>query len=48
MTDESHTQTEGRWVPKTTLGKLGHIGFWIALFYLLTWGIAKLCEWLSP
>ena len=38
----------GRWLPKTRFGKAGHLLFWTALFYGLTWGIARLCEWLSP
>jgi len=37
-----------RWLPTTRLGKLGHLLFWTALFYGLTWGIARLCQWLSP
>lgn len=37
-----------RWIPATRLGKLGHILFWVALFYGLTWGFARLWEWLSP
>ena len=42
-------ETEGsRWLPRTRLGKLGHLLFWTALFYGLAWGIARLCEWLSP
>ena len=37
-----------RWLPTTRLGKLGHLLFWTALFYGLTVGIARLCQWLSP
>jgi len=31
----------------TSLARLGHVLFWTVLFYLLTYGIAKLCEWLA-
>lgn len=37
-----------RWLPTTRLGKLAHLLAWTALFYGLTWGIARLCQWLSP
>ena len=54
MTDPGRTAEsdsgarEGRWIPRTRLGKLGHLLFWTALFYGLAVGIARLCEWLSP
>jgi len=37
-----------RWLPTTRLGKLCHLLLWTALFYGLAWGIARLCQWLSP
>ncbi|MDF1551418.1 MAG: hypothetical protein P1P84_00075 [Deferrisomatales bacterium] len=47
--DPAATEPRGsRWAPATRLGKLGHVLFWTALFYGLTWGIARLCQWLSP
>ena len=48
MTDGSESQAGSRLMPKTTLGRLVHLAFWVALFYVLTYGIARLCEWLSP
>lgn len=27
--------------------RLAHVAFWTTLFYLLTYGVAKLSEWLS-
>ena len=32
---------------RSALARVGHVLFWTLLFYLLTYGIAKLCEWLS-
>lgn len=29
------------------LSRLAHVAFWTALFYLLTYGVAKLSEWLA-
>ena len=29
------------------LSRLAHVAFWTALFYLLTYGVPKLSEWLA-
>jgi len=32
---------------RPALNRLAHVLAWTLVFYLLTYGIAKLCEWLS-
>jgi len=34
--------------PRSPWIRVGHLLFWTLLFYALAYGIAKVCEWLSP